>query len=473
MAYKDIRTLMNQLEEKGKLHRIQREVDWDCELAGIMRNLYKQGPDGPAVLFENVKDSKIPFLSGIMYGDEKYAMLFDSEPTLKSIAAHWHERANGRIKPRVVENAPCQENVIMGDDVDVSIFPSPKYSPEDGGRYIGTLAVTITKDPDTNIQNIGIYRQMVMGKNKIGINCEQHTGIHMKKDRMAGRPTPFASVIGAPPAVIVSGAGKPPYGVDEMELAGSLAGEPIPVVKCKTNDLMIPADAEIVLEGYILDNTDQWELEGPFGEFHGHHNDTVPKKRPTAIVTCITHRNNPVFLGTPPGVGPNELTYSGKICYQASFHAALTNAGIPGVKAVHVTEMGCAGFVCIVQIGKPFYKGIPQACMYQLFSLGHFPKFVVVVDDDIDIFNEGMVQWAIASRVQPHRDVLITGFNTWGCSLDPSIPFAHRGMPGSTSSRMGIDATKYFKDDVVFSTLICDTPEMETHVKEIWSALGF
>lgn len=473
MAYKDIRTLITQLEDAGLLHRIQREVNWDLEIAGIMRHLYKQGHDTPAIIFENVKDSDIPMLSGILYGDKKYSMLFDAEPTLQGVVEHWNSHSKGAIDPKVVKNAPCQENVLMGDDVDLSIFPSPKFSPEDGGRYIGTLAVTITADPDTGIQNMGIYRQMVHGRNKIGLNCEQHTGIHLAKNRDKGAPTPFASVIGAPPACIVAGAAKPPYGVDEMSLAGSLADEPIPVVKCITNDLMVPADSEIVLEGYILPDSTDWELEGPFGEFHGHHNDSVPKKRPTAVVTCVTYRNNPVFLGTPPGVGPNELTYSGKIAYQGAFNNALIDAGVSCLKGVHVTEMGCSGFVCIVQLGKPFAKGVPQACFHALWAIGHFPKIVVVVDEDIDIYDMGMVQWAIASRVQPHRDVVITPFNTWGCALDPSVPLAHRGMPNSTSSRMGIDATKYFKDDVVFSSLVSDTPEMEDHIDKIWSELGF
>ncbi len=474
MAYKDLRTLMAQLDERGLLHRISREVDWDGELPAIMRHLYKQGPNGPAVLFEHVKDSKIPMLSGIMYGDEKYSMLFDTEPTLQAIVDHYHTNYENHIKPVLVDNAPCQQNVVRGDDVDVTIWPSPRFSPEDGGRYIGTQNVTITADPDTGIQNCGIYRQMVMGRNRIGVNCEQHTGIHLTKNRAAGVVTPFASVIGPPPAVMVAAAGKPPFGVDELELAGGLAGEPIPVTKCLTNDLLVPADAEAILEGYILPDSDDWGLEGPFGEFHGHHNDMVPKKRPTVVVTCMTFRDDPIFLGTPPGVGPNELTYSGKISYLAANHAQLVRSGIPCVKAVNVTEMGCGSFVCVVQLsGKPPYKGVPQACMHSLFSFSNFPKIVVVVDDDIDIFDDGMVQWAIASRVQPHRDVMITPFNTWGCALDPSIPFAHRGHPNSTQSRMGIDATKYYKDDVTFSSLVQDTPEMIEHVKSIWGELGF
>lgn len=474
MAYKDIRTLMAQLEEKGLLHHIKREIDWDGELPAIMRHLYKQGPDGPAVLFENVKDSNIPFLSGIMYGDEKYSMLFDTEPNIQAIADHYHDNFQNYIKPVIVDKAPCQENIIQGDDVDLWMFPSPKFSPEDGGRYIGTQNVTITADPDTGIQNCAIYRQMVINKNRIGVNCEQHSGIHLAKNREKGLPTPFAAVMSPPPAVMVAAAGKPPFGVDELELAGGLAGEPVPVVKCITNDLLVPADAEAILEGYILPDSKDWDLEGPFGEFHGHHNDMVPKKRPTAVITCITHRNNPIMLGTPPGVGPNELTYSGKIEYAAANLAILRAAGIPGVKAVNVTEMSGGCQVCVVQLtGKPFYRGIPQACMYALFSHNNFPKFVVVVDDDIDLYDDGMVQWAISHRVQPHRDIIITPFNSWGCALDPSIPFAHRGHPYSTTSRMGIDATKYFKDDVVFSSLVRDTPEMEAHVKEIWKDLGF
>lgn len=472
MAYKDLRTYMRQIEEIGELKRITVEVDWDGEVGAITRRLFKQ-KHRPALLFENVKDSTVPLLTGVMLDEVKYGLMTDTEPVLQKLAEHNVASYSNRIDPVMVESGPCQENVVMGDDVNLYMFPSPHWHPLDGGRYIGTLGVVISKDPETGIRNLGIYRQQLQGKNKMGLNCEQHTGIHMAKNRAAGKPTPIVTCIGVPPAVLIAAASKPAYGIDEYGIAGGLAGVPIPLVKCKTVDLEVPADTEIVIEGYIPANNEEWELEGPFGEFHGHFNDPAPAKRPSAIVTCVTYRNNPIFQACSPGVGPNEVSFSGKLAYLASFKNALIAAGIPGVKEVNVTEMGCAGFVAVVSLSKHFYKGIPQAVYHQLFSLGHFPKIVVVVDDDIDVFDDGMVQWAIASRVQPHRDIEITPANTWGCPLDPSIPLAHRRMPGTTSSRMGIDATKFFKDDVIFSPLVLDDAATVAAVTARWNEYGF
>ncbi len=362
---------------------------------------------------------------------------------------------------------------MTGDDIDLYIFPTPKWHPKDGGRFIGTLGCIVTQDPDTGINNVAIFREMIEGKNKIGFNAEQHNGIHLRKFRDRQQNTPFATAIGVPPAVIPAGASKVPYGVDEYEVAGGIAGQPIPLVKCATNDLYVPADSEIVLEGYIPWNTDEWELEGPYGEFTGHFSSSHPTKKPTGILTAITYRNNPVMWGTSPGVGPNEVSYSGTVAYTSSWKQSLLAAGIPGVKDLNVIEMGCSSLVCVVSLSKPFYAGNAQAAMYFLQSLGNFPKITIAVDDEIDVFDTDMVLWAVASRTQPHRDVEITLPNLQGCCLDPSIPDRLRPMPTPATSRMMIDATKYFKDGVTFSELVQDSPQAKQAVADRWSDYGF
>lgn len=472
MAYKDLRTFISELESIGELHRVKAEVDWDCEIGAILREQFNR-KGGPALMFENVKDSKFPLFAGTMFGPEKYARMLDVEPrTPQAIMNHLIEGMDKTIEPIMVENAPCQENVITGDDIDLNIFPTPRWHALDGGRFIGTLGCVVTRDPETNIRNVGIYRGQILDKNKLGINCEQHGGIHMRKNRDKGLPTPVASCIGVPPALIPAGAAKVPFGVDEYYVAGGLAGAPIPLVKCKTIDLEVPADCEIVLEGYVPADAGEWGMEGPFGEFHGHFNEMEPRKRPTAILTAITYRNNPILQGCSPGVGPNEVTFAGQMSFAAGMWDNLRKAGIPGVKAVNCPESGCGGVTAVVSLDRHYYKGNAQQVMHHLFSLGHFPKIVIVVDDDIDVFDDFMVNWAINSRVQPHRDIMITGPNTWGCPLDPSIPMGQRTMPWTTSSRMGIDATKYFKEDTEFSPLVIDSPELVAKVRGRWSEYG-
>lgn len=470
MSYKDLRTYIKQLEESGNLRRIKAEVDWDSEIGAITREVYKR--KGPAMLFENVRDSKIPLFCGAMHESRKYGMMFDCGEDIREQIDFLTVAMSNLIKPVMVDEGVCQENVLLGDEIDLGIFPAPKWHPMDGGRFIGTLGCCVTKDPDTNIRNVAIFRQQILSKNSIGFNCEQQNGIHLRKYRDRGQPMPFATAIGVPPAVLPAAVSKSPYGVDEYEVAGGIAGEPIPLVKCRTVDLEVPADAEIVLEGYVSPNSDEWQPEGPYGEFTGHFSSDGPTKKPTGILTAITYRNNPILQGTSPGVGPNECSHAMTMAYTPSWRASLLAAGIPGVKDLNVMEMGCASFICVVSLSKHYYAGNAQAAMFFLLSLGHFPKIVICVDDDVDVFNTDMVLWALASRTQPHRDVQITLPNTWGAALDPSIPEKIRKMPVSASSRMLIDATKYFKDDVTFSPMVVDDEAMRKFIASRWKEYG-
>lgn len=468
--YKDLRTYIAQLERAGELQRIRAQVDWDGEVGAITRAVFKRR--GPALLFENVKDSKIPLFCGAMAKTSTYGMMFDVAPDLREQIDYLTKAMSTLVRPRMIDRGVCQQNVILGDDIDIGIFPSPKWHPKDGGRYIGTLGCTVTKDPDTGIRNVAIFRAMLEGKNKIGFNCEQQNGIHLRKCRDKNKPLQFAMSIGVPPAVLPAAAGKVAYGIDEYEVAGGIADEPIPLVKCKTVDLEVPADSEIVLEGYVSPDTSTWELEGPFGEFSGHFSSAHPIKKPTGTVTAVTFRDNPIFQGTSPGIGPNEVTLSGTMAFAAAWRASLLASGIPGVKDLNVMEMGCAGFLCVVSLSRHFYAGNAQQAMAFLSSLGHFPKITICVDDDIDVFDTDMVLWALASRVQPHRDVDITKPNYWACPLDPAIPDEIRHMPVPTGSRMMIDATKFFKPGVTFSEMVVDSNEVKKRVAARWKELG-
>ena len=188
-----------------------------------------------------------------------------------------------------------------GDRINLEKFPVPKWHHLDGGRYIGTLGVIVTKDPETGIRNMEIHRQQMLGKNKLGTNTTQHLGIHLQKYRAMNKPMPIATSIGVSPELLAAATIHLAYGTDEMGIAGGIAGEPIPLVKCETIDLEVPASAEIVLEGEIPPDPDLWQEEGPFGEFTGHFSSLQPMKRPTAYLKAVTYRDEAIYQGCSPG----------------------------------------------------------------------------------------------------------------------------------------------------------------------------
>ena len=292
MSYRDLRGHIDKLEQEGELQRIKVEVDWDVEISAIMRQVFKQ--NGPACLFEKVKDSRFSVFSGSLFRHKKYALSIDAPPNLRDMIQRVLHCMNNPIDPVMVNSGPCKENIDMGDKIDLGIFPVPRWHHLDGGKYIGTLGAVITKDPETGIKNVAVYRQQMQGKNKVGINPEQQGGIHLRKYRTMNKPMPVATCIGVPPSVLAAALTKAPYGQDELGIAGAIAGEPIPLVKCETVDLEVPANAEIVLEGVILPQ--ERKPEGPFGEHTGYHGGPV-RMRPIFKTTAILHRNDPIFRG--------------------------------------------------------------------------------------------------------------------------------------------------------------------------------
>ena len=330
MSYRDMREHIKLLEKEGELRRIKREVDWDVELGAIMRRVFKE--KGPACFFEKVKGSNIPVFSGAMFGHKKYSLMIDAKPDLRDILQKLVHCIDNPIEPVTVPSGVCQQNVDTGEKINLEMFPSPRWHHLDGGRYIGTLGAVITKDPETGIRNVAVYREQHLGKNKTGINPAQDAGIHLRKYRAMNKPMPVATCIGVPPSVLCAALTKARFGQDEMGIAGAIAGEPIPLVKCKTIDLEVPADSEIVLEGEIPLDTNKWELEGPFGEFTGHFHTLEKHQRPTVYLSAVTYRNNPIYQGCSPGIPPNEETTCREIGNTAGVWNKLMRSGIPGIR---------------------------------------------------------------------------------------------------------------------------------------------
>ncbi|MFC1867831.1 UbiD family decarboxylase [Thermodesulfobacteriota bacterium] len=471
MGFKDLREFITGLDEAGELHRIKTEVDWNLELSNIVRKVAEQR--GPACLFEKVKDSKFPLFSGGLFGYNKVGIAVGTKPDLRSILQKLMEACNKPIPPVTVDSGPCKENIDTGDKIDLEIFPNPKWHHLDGGRFIGTMGVVFTKDPDTGLRNMAVYRHQLMGKDKIGLDIAgQHGGIHLQKYVARKQPMPFATAIGVPPELIIAGAIKAPYGADEVGIAGAIAGEPIQLVKCETIDLEVPATAEMVFEGEIPPDNSLWELEGPFGEFPGHFGTLEARKKPTGYLKAVTYRDDPIEAACSPGIPPNESSTIRELGQTIGTWQTLLKSGIPGIKEVYASEMSC-GFRVVVSVDRQFYLGNARQIIFSVFQFGYLAKWVIVVDDDIDIYDSGQLEWAMSVRVQPHRDIIITDDRVRGNAIDPSVhPDNKKSQLVGQTSKIGIDATLGFKG-FEFPPMVLPTEEEKKLVEKRWQEYGF
>jgi UbiD family decarboxylase len=421
--------------------RVKEQVNWDLEVGAIMQKTCDT--QGPALLFENVKGSPYPLFTGAMYTYRRYGLGIGVEGGLRPILRKGLHAMQNPIPPLRVASGPCQENVLTGKDIDLYRFPVPRWHEMDGGRYIGTLGVVVTRDPQTGERNMGIYRQQIMSRDTTGLLATQQVGTMFQKYRAMGKPMPIATAIGVPPEVVAAACFHAPYGQDELGIAGGLRGEPVPLVKCKTVDLEVPATSEIVLEGVVEVDTSLWKEEGPFGEYPGYYGG-VKMPRPLVRLTAITHRNNPIFQGAMVVAPPCEDSTLRTVGHTVGAWGKLLTMGIPGVKELHMTEMGCAVFKVIVSMDRQYYGGNARQVINGVWASMGVGKWVIVVDDDIDIFDPGQVEWALSTRVQPHRDIIIVPDQS-GSQLDPSIDPSKRPYPIAQTSRIGIDATMQFK----------------------------
>jgi len=334
MSSRDLRTWIAQLEAEGELQRIKAKVDWDGEISQIIKKVYMQ--EGPALLFENIKDhentrSRRLFTNGIgtlarqnlMLGLPKDTLISETIKTIKT-------RIQEPIAPVRVSSGPVKENIVKGGDVDLFQLPVPKWHPLDNGRYINTFYGAVTRDPDTGVNNVGLYRGGIFSKNKIGVLLipMKDWGILYSKYQQMGKPMPVAFVYGWDPAMLgVAGA---PYRGHEYDLIGAIRQEPVELVKCETSDIEVPASAEIVVEGTISPDPSTYETEGPFGEGGGFYGEA--RKRPVVEVSCITHRNDPIFRGCLPGSRtPDEMGLTCHVSISAAAWDVLESQGIPGV----------------------------------------------------------------------------------------------------------------------------------------------
>ena len=413
MAYQDLREYLAKLEEEGEVQHIQEEVDWDMELGAIIRRVYDLR--APAPLFENIKGYPKGYRvfgapagfsrPGREYARIALAMGMRPDASLTELIEEYIRRRKNPIKPIIVSNGPCKENILLGDQVDLLKFPVPILHQGDGGRYIGTWHLTATRDPDSGWTNWGMYRLMVHDAKSMGglISPSQHIGMmYYQKYEARNEPMPFAVVFGGEPVSPLIAGSFIPMGVNEVDVIGGLRGEPLQLVKCETVDLEVPATAEIVIEGEVMPN--ERKDEGPFGEYTGYRSSHFPSPKPVYRVKAITHRNDPILPVSCMGMPVDDDHSTMSVTVAAELLDMLRSQGYP-VKMVTLPPQ-CVTYMVVVQtqVPYPFYaKKIAHAIWGS--QAGTILYWVVVVDEDVDATNFDEVMHALVTRCHPDRDV--------------------------------------------------------------------
>jgi UbiD family decarboxylase len=444
MADRDLRSWIALLESEGELKRIKAKVDWNDEISQIIRKVDEQ--EGPALLFENIKGHENTFSTklfanslatrrrvNLMVGLPKDAPVTTTVQTIKS-------RIKKPIEPKKVKTGPVKQNIIKGKDIDLFQIPVPKWHPMDCGRYINTFYGAVTKDPETGINNVGIYRGVMLSKNKIGnlMIPMKDWGITFNKYKEMGKPMPVAFVYGYDPALTVV-AGSPVNGI-EYNLAGAIRQQAVELVKCEMSDIEVPASAEIVIEGTMSTDSKDFEVEGPFGEGSGFYGEA--RKRPVVKVNCITHRNGAIFrgglIGTRPGV-TDEIKSAVSIMMSVVTWNTLETQEIPGILDVSI------GPLSAVKIHKTYQGQARQiaAALWGSKFAGHFFNALIVCEEEVDIRNPMALMGALHSKVDFNKGLVVYPLYM-GSPIDVSVPYDFRAeleYGAAVASKLLIDAT--------------------------------
>jgi 4-hydroxy-3-polyprenylbenzoate decarboxylase/2,5-furandicarboxylate decarboxylase 1 len=432
MPYRDFREFLDVLRNHGELVDIDRPVALNDVGKALKQSYVRQGP---ALQF-NHNGTDFPLVGGVYSTRSKALLAFEAmEETIfdKVVTG-----LGKRIPPNVIEGqAPCQEQVITGDQIDIRRFPIPVYSPMDGGAYI-TPGIVVSRDPETGVPDIGHYRFMVLDGKLMSFVAEYNHrfGKNLAKHKRLGKRAEGALVIGVDPVLAYTGQAQVSDDTDDWQVAGGLRGAPVELVKCRTVDLDVPATAEVVIEFEV--DQDNLYPEGPLGEHTGYY-DATGKDQPAAQITAITHRRKPIFQALLTGKPVTENHILKQIPFEASFYSAMKRQ-FPTVERVALRASSSVSYYVVIAM-RPRFAGEARQAIFAAMASALKPKWVIVVDPDVDITDPTEVEWAMSFRVQPTKDVVIVdGMPRGGC--DPSVPVPD-GVPPShlSGSSVGIDAT--------------------------------
>ena len=486
MQYKDLRDFIAALEECGELQRISAEVDPNLEITEICDRTLRAG--GPALLFENPRGHSIPLLGNLFRTPRRVALGMGVEDVTalrevgellaflkqpdppKSVKDAWSKlpifKQIMNMAPKVVKQAPCQQHILTGEQIDLSALPVQTCWPGDAGPLI-TWPLVITKGPHKERANLGIYRQQVIAPNKVIMRWLSHRGgaLDFQEWQQAhpGEPFPVSVVLGADPATILGAVTPIPDSLSEYAFAGLLRGNKTELVKCVSNDLQVPASAEFVLEGYIA--ADELASEGPFGDHTGYYNEV--ERFPVFTVTHITHRDKPIYHSTYTGRPPDEPAILG-VALNEVFIPILQKQ-FPEIVDFYLPPEGCSYRMAVVTMNKQ-YAGHAKRVMMGVWSFLRqfmYTKFIIVTDADVDARNWQDVIWAMTTRMDPARDITVVE-NTPIDYLDFASPVAGLG------SKIGFDATNKLPGETTreWGSPIAMSDEVTSHIDEIWDSLG-
>jgi len=480
MAYRDLREFIRALEKNHELQRISLEVDPVLEIAEFADRAVKRG--GPALLFEKPKGSSIPVLINGFASTRKMELALEVD-SLQEVAGRivellemrMPEGLMGKIKmlpkladlgsvfPRVVSKGPCQE-VVRTEGFSLHDYPILQCWPGDGGRFI-TLPLVFSKSPDTGKRNCGMYRMQIYDERTAGMHWQTHKqgAEHYRRMRHHGQTRMDVAVaIGADPATMYSAILPLPPDLDEMMIAGFLRQSPVEMVKCQTSDLEVPANAEIVLEGYV--ELGELRTEGPFGDHTGFY--SLADEYPVFHVTCITQRKDPIYATTIVGPPPMEDYYMGKAVER--IFLPLMRLQLPEVRDIAMPAEGIFHNLILVSIRKS-YPGHARKVMHAIWGLGQamFSKVIVVVDEDVDVQNTREVVWKALNNIDPERDIQFV--------MGPIDSLDHSSRLPNYGSKMGVDATRKWPTEGFtrpWPGVIEMSAEVKRRVDELWKKAG-
>jgi 4-hydroxy-3-polyprenylbenzoate decarboxylase len=484
MAYSGFGDFLDRLERAGELKRISEPMNPVLEITEIADRVVKA--EGPALLFENPVGSKYPVAINAFASRKRMSMALGVDD-LEDIACQIEKLVQlpgnmpkgllgkaallpdllpilKNTAPKVVSGpAPCQEVVKIGEEARLSELPILQCWPLDGGRFI-TLPLVFTKEAKTGKRNVGMYRVQVYDDRTAGMHWQRHKvgSRHYAEYEAQGKDIPVAIVLGGDPSFTYAATAPLPDMIDEMVFAGFLRKKPVELVKCKTVDLEVPADAEFVIEGVVPAN--ERRIEGPFGDHTGFY--TLEDEYPIFKVTAITHRKNPIYPATIVGRPPMEDGWLGKATER--IFLPLVRLFVPEILDYNLPVEGVFHNLCIVKIKKR-YPGHAQKVMHALWGLGQmmFTKIIIVVDEWVNVQNLQEVLWVTANNIDPERDVSFV--------RGPLDVLDHASRAPGFGSKMGIDATKKLPEegfDRPWPPVIEMSPEVKERINDLWPRLG-
>jgi UbiD family decarboxylase len=463
LGYTDLREWIEEARKLGEVREVK-GLSWQKDI-GMAAEVILHDENAPCVIFEDVPGT-LPGSRVLVnfFGGKRQRMTlgFSTDMTKLELSEAFRTRYTAdvkRIAPRYVNDGPVFENVIKGNAIDVTIFPTPKWHEDDGGRYIGTGSFNVTRDPDEGWINCGTYRVMIHDAKSVGfyISPGKHGRIQRDKYQARNEPMPLAIVVGCDPMSFLMASSEVPYGICEYEIIGGIRGRPVDVVKAPITGLPVPANAEIVIEGYVRPGN--VKPEGPFGEWMGYYGSDV-RNEPVMDIEAIYHRNNPILLGCAPQRPPDEIARYRAITRSAIVRENVARAGVPDVTAVWAHEIGTARLLLGIAIKQRYPGHAKQAghIAAMCHAGAYAGRYVIVVDDDIDVSNLEELTWALLTRSDPATSIDIIR-NAWSTPLDPRIEPERKAKGDFTNSRAVIDACRPWHWRDAFPKVNAPTPE--------------